>query len=155
MFERLFQWALGNGVRLLFGATVVILVAGLLRTVAGAIATNPNQQWMMLFAQVLGAVHDAAWPFAATLIAHWLERHRPASVSVVPSWLVRSGPYILLGLSLVFFAWAAVAFVLWLNGLGEPNMPAFLYHSTWLAPLWSASVLFGGVLVLQRLNAAP
>jgi hypothetical protein len=157
MFERIFQWGLRNGTRLLFGATLVVLAAGLLHAVAGAFAFGPQQSGYVLFGKVFGAVHDAAWPFFATLVVHWLETRSPAppvaTTPGVPPWLVRNGGYLLLGVSVLFLGSAAINFVLWLRDLGSPGPAASLYAGSWLAPLWSASVLFAGALLLLRLNA--
>jgi hypothetical protein len=149
MFERFFQWGLRNGTRILFGAALIVLIAGLLRAIAGAYFT---QQATVFFGQVFGAVHDASLPFFAALVVHRLEMWRAPAAATDSTWLLRNGTGLVLTLSLVFFVSAIVALVLWLREMGSSNLPAVLFQGTWLGALWSASLLFAGALILHTLN---
>jgi hypothetical protein len=147
MFERVFQWGLRNGSRVLFVAAAAILLIAVWQVFNGLLAGN-STYWSGL-AYLFGALSSASFPlFCAVVIERidlWLQRGGTvAVVSAAPasSWLARWGSHLLLALSLIYFLMTAAICT---------DLTAVI-NGSWLGPLWQASLLLFASLTLDRLD---
>jgi hypothetical protein len=172
MFERFFRWALKHGPRLLFGAAVVILLAGLgrvvnvlasdsstrSRTYAGRLWDGLANSWDNALPFLIGGLSSAALPFFCALLIQridlWMQGGGAAAAAApppAPSWLARQGGRLLFALALLFFLAAGLSFVDWALQVHTIKQAAF-WQAAWLGPLWSGSLLLFASLALDRLD---
>lgn len=96
MFERLFQWALKQGPRLLFAVALLVLLGGLIQAVNVVVPLLPSGrgdrstgmfyiarfwaglsiQWPLVLEYISGALWSAMFPLFGALIIHRLDRWR-------------------------------------------------------------------------------
>jgi hypothetical protein len=171
MFERIFQWALRHGPRILFGAAVVILLLELLQ-VANLLVSNlsPGRApydsrlldvlakiWLQGLIYLVGGLSSASLPFFCALVVQRIDfamqKGRSAAVALppAPSWLARQGARLLLALALLYFLAAAFSLAVAVQQAIAVRQFALL-QGAWLGILWSAGLLLFASLALDRLD---
>jgi hypothetical protein len=165
MLERFFQWGMRHGARLLFGATVAILLVEFVQAVnvvasaptsrsttyAGRLADGLAANWPNALPFLFDGLATASLPFFCALVIQRSDLWKRASGTIVAatapspsSWLARHGARLLLALSVVYFLVTTVLLAAWLAH-------ASLYMP-WIGPLWSGSVLLFASLALDRID---
>jgi hypothetical protein len=172
MFERIFQWALKQGPRLLFGAAVVILLLAVGETI-NALAMEPTSRsriyagrlwdgltvaWPTALPPLVRGLSSATLPFFCALVIQridlWLQKGGAVvatSPAPAPSWLARHGARLLFALSLVYFLATALVLVDLAQQAATVGRMTF-YLGAWLGPLWPGSLLLFASLALDRLD---
>jgi hypothetical protein len=171
MFERMFQWALRYGTRLLFSAAVVILLLSIAQAV-NAVSLNARERagtyfgrlweglsidWTTGLAYLVGGVSGASLPFFCALVIQRIDLRMQArgtaavTTPPAPSWLARQGARLLLALAIVYFVASVLNAVNWMLQAVTLRQMVFL-ENLWLGPLWSAGLLLFASLALDRLD---
>ena len=172
MFERVFQWALRHGPRLLFALAAAILMMSVAqgidtisvsgqtraRTVFGRLWDGLSIDWTMALIFLSAGLSGAALPFFCTLVIQRIDLRLHNSGTVVatsfataPSGLARHGARVLFALSLVYFLATALALIDLSRQVTTVGR-APLYLGAWIGPLWSGSLLLFASLALDRLD---
>jgi hypothetical protein len=171
MFERFFQWVLGHGSRLLFGAAVAILLVGLAPAINAASMSSRTREltyfgrlweglsidWTSALSYLISGLSSASLLFFCALVIQridlWMQGRGVVAVAAAPapSWLTRQGVCFLLVLSLLYFVAAAVGLVdVVLQAITLHAM--VLFQGVWVEPLWQGSLLVFAALALDRLD---
>ena len=167
------NWSLKQGSRLLFYAAAIILLVALIQatapvlasldvrapTYAGRLFDAIAKSWEASLLMLVSGLSNAALPFFCALIIQrvdlWLEAGGAvvaAATAPKPSWLFRLGARFLLALSLTYFVFAVLGFVVVVGQAVSFQQAVSSTQGIWFGAVWNGAMLLFAALALDHLD---